>query len=194
MFDRERFVEDCKEAIKDGQKAVREVVTRAVSDPAAVIRELGEPADAGIVPLYRSRDLTIMNFTWAPYMSLVPHNHNMFSVVGLYSGREDNAFWRRIDGSIEVAGGQTLGAGDVATLGRDIIHSVLNPISKKTSAFHVYGGDFLAPDDHRSQWNHESLVKHPWDLDAVKNRFREFDTRYSDWASRTAGREVAPAS
>lgn len=193
MFDKQRFIEDCKEAIKDGQKAIREVVARAVSDPAAVRREMGDPTDAGIVPLYRSEVLTIMNFTWAPYMSLVPHNHNMFSVVGLYSGREDNAFWRRVDGSIEVAGGQSLGAGEVATLGRDIIHSVTNPISKKTAAFHVYGGDFLAPDDQRSQWEHESLLEHPWDLEAVKSRFREFDTRYNNWADSKADQAVAMA-
>ncbi len=194
MFDRERFIEDCKQAIKEGQKAVREVVTRAVSDPAAVIREMGEPADAGIVPLFRSKELTIMNFTWAPYMTLVPHNHNMFSVVGLYSGREDNTFWRRVDGSIDLVGGQSLAAGEVATLGHDIIHSVTNPISKKTTAFHVYGGDFLAPDDRRSQWDHETLLEHPWDLAKVKSRFREFDTRYSDWAKSTAERAAAPAT
>lgn len=187
MFDRERFVEDCKDAIGDGQKGIREVVARAVSDPAAIIRALGEPAEAGIVPLYRSKNLTIMNFTWAPYMTLVPHNHNMFSVVGLYAGREDNVFWRRVDGTIEVAGGQSLSSGQVATLGRDIIHSVLNPIAKKTAAFHVYGGDFLGPDDERSQWDHETLEERPWDLTAVRARFREFDGRYDVWANQIAG-------
>ncbi len=183
MFDKEQFVEDCKDAIGDGQKGIREVVERAVSDPAAVSRAMGEPTDAGIVPLIRSKDLTIMHFIWAPYMTLVPHNHNMFSVVGLYSGREDNVFWRRADGAIEVAGGQSLGSGQVATLGRDIIHSVINPIGKKTAAFHVYGGDFLGPDDGRSQWEHETLEERPWDLSAVKARFREFDCRYEIWYS-----------
>lgn len=122
-----------------------------------------------------------MNFTWAPYLSLVPHNHNMFSVVGLYSGREDNVFWRRIDGTLEIAGGGSLGSGDVATLGRDIIHFVINPISKKTAAFHVYSGDFLAPDEGRSQWAHETLAERPWDLNSVKHRFGEFDARYDAW-------------
>ena len=42
-------------------------------------------------------DLTVINFVWAPYMTLLPHNHNMFAVIGIYSGREDNMFWRRID-------------------------------------------------------------------------------------------------
>ncbi|WP_425404125.1 hypothetical protein [Hwanghaeella sp.] len=181
MFDKELFIEDCRSAIRDGQKGIREVVARAVSDPSSVVRVMGSEAKAGIVPLYRSESLTIMHFTWAPYMTLPPHNHNMFSVVGLYSGREDNLFWRRTEGAIEVAGGQSLGAGQVATLGRDIIHSVVNPLDKKTAAFHVYGGDFLAPDDHRSQWNHETLEEGNWDLAAVKNRFGEFDHRYDLW-------------
>lgn len=181
MFEKAQFIEDCKRALGDGQKAIREIVARTVSDPAAIIRAMGEPGSAGIVPLYKSQDLTIMHFTWGPYMTLVPHNHNMFSVVGLYSGREDNVFWRRTDESIEAAGVQSLGCGDVATLGRDIIHSVLNPISKKSAAFHVYGGDFLGMDDKRSQWDHETLEERPWDLSAVKDRFHEFDCRYEIW-------------
>ena len=179
MFDRDRFIADCKAAIGEGQQAIREVVSRAVSDPASVIREMGEPGNAGIVRLYRSEELTIMHFIWAPYMCLVPHNHNMFSVVGLYAGREDNAFWRRTNGSIELVSGQSLGAGQVVTLARYIIRAIGNPIGKKTSAFHVYGGDFLAPDDQRSQWDHETLSERPWNLSEVKDRFREFDSRYS---------------
>lgn len=179
MFDRDRFIDDCRRAVTAGQKAVREVVAAAVSDPAAIVAALGEPDRAGIVPLYRSPDLTVMHFTWAPCMSLVPHNHNMFSVVGLYAGREDNVFWRRTDGAIEAVGAQSLGAGEVATLGRDIIHSVLNPIGKMTCAFHVYGGDFLGATENRSEWDHESLAERPWDIERVKRRFREAEARFN---------------
>ena len=193
MFSKDKFIEDCKLAMKEGQGAVRDVVKRAVSDPAEVLREMGEPGNAGIVPLYRSQDMTIMSFIWAPYMSLVPHNHNMYSVVGLYSGREDNLFWRRIDGTVEIASGQSLGSGEVATLGRDIIHSVVNPIGKKTAAFHVYGGDFLAPDETRSHWEPETLEERPWDLESVKNRFREFDNRYDLWFGNTNSSDAATA-
>jgi hypothetical protein len=58
MFDKERFVQDCLAAVKDGQAAVREVVQSAVADPKGVIAELGEPEQAGISPLYRSPELT----------------------------------------------------------------------------------------------------------------------------------------
>src|ERR1051325_10137062 len=130
MFDKERFIQDCIQAVPGGQAAMREVVTRAVSDAAGLMAALGEPQHAGITPLYRSADLTILNFVWAPCMSLVPHNHQMYSIVGIYSGREDNVFWRRRDSTLEAAGACSLGTGEVTTLGRDIIHSVLNPIAK----------------------------------------------------------------
>ena len=178
MFDRDRFIDDCRRAASEGQQAIREVVAEAVSDPSAVLAEMGEPTQAGIVPIFRSPELTVMNFTWAPCMSLVPHNHKMFSVVGIYSGREDNVFWRRTDSTIEAAGATSLGVGDVTTLGREIIHSVLNPIGKMTCAFHVYGGDFFCTSENRSQWDHETLEERPWDIDEVKSRFREAESRF----------------
>lgn len=179
MFDKERFIQDCLAAVADGQGAIRELVQEAVADRQGVMAGLGEPQHAGITPLYAGPELTILNFVWAPCMSLMPHNHQMFSVIGIYSGREDNVFWRRTAGSIEAAGAQSLGAGEVATLGRDIIHSVLNPIGKMTCAIHVYGGDFFHPARPRSEWDHETLIERPWDVEGVKTLFREAEARFN---------------
>lgn len=179
MFDKDCFIQDCINAVVEGQGAIRALVAEAVSDHARVMSELGEPEHAGLTPLYRSRDLTILNFVWAPCMSIMPHNHQMFSVVGIYSGREDNVFWRRTAMSIDAAGAKSLGVGDVAVLGHDIIHSVLNPISKMTCAIHVYGGDFFAPAEPRSQWDHETLIEQPWNVDKVKLLFQEAETRFN---------------
>ena len=187
MFQKDRFVEDCKSAIGQGQKAIRELVLEAVADPSGIVAELGEPTKAGIYPLYSGDDLTVINFVWAPCMTLMPHNHHMFAVIGIYNGREDNLFWRRIDNGaeiganpgIEAAGADSLGPGQVATLGRDIIHSVANPITKLTSAIHVYGGDFFNPPEPRSQWGHESLVEQPWNIDDVHAVFSQAEIRYN---------------
>ena len=179
MFDKDRFIQDCMKAVAEGQGAIRELVAEAVSDSAGMMSALGEPEHAGITPLYRSPDLTIINFVWAPCMSLMPHNHQMFSVVGIYAGREDNIFWRRTATSIEAAGAKSLGAGDVAALDRNIIHSVLNPIGKMTCAIHVYGGDFFAPAEPRSEWDHETLIERPWNVDRVKSLFREAEARFN---------------
>ena len=162
----------------EGQEAVREVVAEAISDRAGVMSELGEPEHAGLSPIYRSHDLTIINFAWAPCMSLMPHNHQMFSVVGIYSGREDNVFWRRTETSIEASGAKSLGVGNLATLGKTVIHSVLNPIGKMTCAIHVYGGDFFEPDEPRSEWDHETLIERPWDIDRARSLFREAEARF----------------
>ena len=94
MFDRDRFIEDCTRAAAEGQKAVREVVAEAVADPGDIIRALGEPDGAGVTQILQSPALTIIKFVWAPYMSLIPHNHHMYAVIGVYAGREDNVFWR----------------------------------------------------------------------------------------------------
>ncbi len=184
MFDTERFVAGCRAAVPEGQKAVRELVAEAVADPAGILAALGEPEQAGVFPLYKGPDVTVINFVWAPYMTLLPHNHNMFAVIGIYSGREDNLFWRQLpdsapgDPAIEAAGADSLGPGQVATLGRDIIHSVANPIAKMTSAIHVYGGDFFNPPQPRSQWEYETLAEQPWDMENTRATFRDAEARY----------------
>lgn len=178
-FEVEKLIEACRAAVAgaDAERAVRELVAEAVADGAAVEAALGEREHAGLRPLFRSADLTIIDFAWAPWMCFKPHNHNMWSVVGLVSGREDNVFWRRTERSIEAAGARSLGAGDVTTLGVDIIHSVTNPVGRFTRAIHVYGGDFFAPLRPRSEWDHETLVERPWDMDDTKRLFEEAEAR-----------------
>jgi len=102
----------------------------------------------------------------------------MFSVVGIYSGREDNIFWRRTETSIEAAGAKSLGTGDVVTLDKTIIHSVLNPIGKMTGAIHVYGGNFFEPSEPRSEWDPETLSERPWDIVRIKSLFKEAEERF----------------
>lgn len=173
MFDLDRFIEECRAAVKEGQPAVRELVSRAVADP-AVLRALGEPTRAGLNTLYRSDELTILNLVWGPHMTLMPHNHGMWAVIGLYTGREDNIFWRRIDepgmpSRVEAAGAKALSAGEAAPLGKDIIHSVTNPIPRLTGALHVYGGDFFRPG--RSEWDPETLREQPYDAERTRAMF-----------------------
>ena len=177
MFDLDRFIADCRLALTEDQshKSVREVVARAVSDPASVLKGLGEPRRAGVHKLYHSEDLTILNVIWGPRMTIMPHNHQMWAVIGVYTGREDNIFWRRIPGSengkVEAAGARALCEKDAEPLGRNIIHSVTNPISRLTGAIHVYGGDFFGAV--RSEWDPESLLEQRYDVEKNMRLFEE---------------------
>ena len=96
-MDLERFIADCRSAhaADRSHKAVREVVARAVSEPNAVLQWLGAPKRGEVQKLYHSPELTILNVVWAPYMTIYPHNHRMWAVIGVYTGREDNIFWKR---------------------------------------------------------------------------------------------------
>ncbi len=180
-FDQQQFIQDCLVANASGQADLREVVAAAVSQPTAIVAGLGEPQKAGVSTLYHSPDLTIINFVWAPYMNLMPHNHNMSAIIGIYAGREDNIFWKRNKNSIEAVAAKTLGTGEVATLGTHIIHSVANPIGKLTSAIHVYRGDFFEPKEARSEWEHEALEERPWQIENVRQCFADADARYNLW-------------
>ena len=108
----------------------------------------------------------------------MPHNHRMWAVIGIYTGREDNIFWRRVagasDGKIEAAGARALSDRDAVPLGQDIILSVLNPINRLTGAIHVYGGDFFALA--RSEWDSERLVEQPFDVEKTLALFEEFQS------------------
>jgi len=177
MFDRDRFIEDCRAAVAEdpSHKAVREVVARAVSAPAEVLKALGEPKRGEVQAIYRSDELTILNVIWAPWTTILPHNHRMWAVIGVYSGREDNIWWRRLpgapDGKIEAAGAKALSARDAEPLGRDIIHSVTNPIPRLTGAIHVYGGAFF--DVPRSQWDPETLLEGPYSMARTMRIFED---------------------
>jgi predicted metal-dependent enzyme (double-stranded beta helix superfamily) len=180
-FDRNQFISDCRAALAQDSsyRGVRELVARAVSEPRAVIKELGEPVRGQIQQLYRSDNLTILNLIWAPKMTLFPHNHNMWAVIGIYGGREDNIFWRRIpgcpQGRIEAVGARSLSDKDAVPLGPDVIHSVTNPIARLTGALHIYGGDFFG--EYRSEWDPETLIERRCDPERLVRIFDDENRR-----------------
>lgn len=183
MFDLDRFIADCRNAVHAdaSHKSVREVVARAVSDPSAVLKGLGEPKRATVEKLFHADDLTILNVIWAPGMTIMPHDHRMWAVIGVYTGREDNIFWRRVPdgpkGRVEAAGAKSLCVKDTEPLGRDIIHSVTNPIPRHTGAIHVYGGDFFGTA--RSEWDPETLLEQCYDVERAMRLFEEANAAYA---------------
>ena len=175
MFDKDRFVADCRAALDgaDSSRNVREVVARAVTDPGAVLQGLGEPKAGGIVPIHRSADLTVINVLWPSNMVIMPHNHNLWAVIGVYVGREDNILWRRLPADsargIEAAGAKSPSTRDALAFGPELIHLVVNPSAKVTGAIHVYGGDFFAIE--RSEWDPDSLQERAFDVEKAQRMF-----------------------
>jgi predicted metal-dependent enzyme (double-stranded beta helix superfamily) len=177
MFEKERFIEDCRTALKESHAhaAVRELVARAVSEPAQVLRALGEPTRAGVDTIYRADDLTILNLCWGPRMVFKPHDHRMWAAIGIYGGREENIFFRRAEHGLTRHGTKVLNAKDTVPLGAAIIHAVTNPLDQITGAIHVYGGDFFATP--RSEWDPKTFEEQPYDVAHTMRAFEESNVR-----------------
>jgi predicted metal-dependent enzyme (double-stranded beta helix superfamily) len=173
MFDLDAFLADCQAANAETEprRAIREVVSRAVADADAVAGAL-RPSEAGITLLHHADDLTVLHVVWAPHMVLYPHDHRMWAAIGVYTGREDNAFFRRSGGDrngLVESGSKQLADGDVVVLGDDTIHSVTNPGDRLTGAIHVYGGDFV--NQPRSQWGPGPVEERPYDMQVLLEEF-----------------------
>ena len=176
MFDTDGFIEACVAAQADSERSVREVVHKAVSDPSGVMKTLGEPREAGIQTLHCTDTLTVLNIVWTPLMNSGPHDHQMWAVIGVYAGGEDNIFWRRRPDGIEAAGASSLRAGEAELMGWNIVHSVTNPTAKLTGSIHVYGGNFFTKK--RNQWNPETLREEPYDVGKNDKYFADANAIY----------------
>lgn len=181
-FNLDKFIADCKSAVAGDkpQRVISEIVQVAVSDSKSLMEAIGKPTRGMVEKLYVSDNLTILNVVWAPKMTIMPHNHNTWAIIGVYSGREDNIFWRRIKndktGKIEAAGAKSIAASEVAKLGKNIVHSVTNPTSELTGAVHVYGGNFFEIE--RSEWDPLSLSEGPYDVEKTLALFEAENSRY----------------
>jgi predicted metal-dependent enzyme (double-stranded beta helix superfamily) len=132
-----------------------EVVARAVSDPVALTKAIGESGAAGVNALHTADDLTVLNVVWAEKQITLPHNHGMSAAIGMHTP----------NGPTAVAGGKALRTREATLPGADIVHPVINPLAQFSGAIHVCDGPFLTVE--RSMWDSESLAEKPYDFAAV---------------------------
>ena len=184
VFDVDALVAECQAARADTEprRAIRAVLQRAMADSAALADAL-HPNEGGLEFLHRGPDLTVIHIVWAPRMRLYPHDHRMWAAIGIYTGREDNAFFRRDPDAprrLVDSGGKDIGAGDVLVLGDDVIHSVANPADRLTGAIHVYGGDFV--NQPRSQWGPGPREERPHDMNLLRQQFADANLAWKSGA------------
>jgi predicted metal-dependent enzyme (double-stranded beta helix superfamily) len=111
-------------------------------------------------------------------MYLFPHNHLMWAEIAVYTGSEENEFFRRAPGDtghLVESGGKHLETGEVLMLGDDVIHAVRNTLDRVTAAIHVYGGDFVRKP--RSQWGPGPREERPYDFESVNDEFAAANAR-----------------
>ena len=180
MFDLEELIASCRSALREhtSELAVRELAASAMSRPAELEAALGTPSGGGMHTLHRSPEITVLNIIWPPGMALYPHDHNLWAVIGLYGGQEDNTFYaRNKEGTGLVRTGvKEFHSQDTVALAKDAIHAVTNPRSVYTGAIHVYGGDFF--NEPRSQWASEDAEEVPYDVEQAQRVFALANERW----------------
>jgi predicted metal-dependent enzyme (double-stranded beta helix superfamily) len=172
MFDVDELLAELQVAGRETEPrlAVRDVLDRNL-ERAREMADALAPTEGGLSVLHQAPDLTVLHVVWAPGMVLYPHDHQMWAVIGIYAGQEDNTFYRRDGKGLIESGGKRLETKDVAVLGDDTIHQVANPWPKLTGAIHVYGGDFV--NEPRSQWGPGERIERPYDFDQARQQFVE---------------------
>ena len=173
MFNKEIFINQCKELAlyDDCYKRIKTLLEDALKDPGSIMAELGKPASAGFDVLYTANNLSIINFVWAPGMELHAHNHNLWAVIGIYIGAEENTFYVRHDDTIIKQNRKNITAGNVVMLGHEVIHSVKNETEEFTGGIHIYGGDFIGIE--RSQWDESSFEESAYDMAHTRKIFSD---------------------
>ena len=194
-FSVDSFLGDLHTANADAspRHAVRDVMARAVSDPETMAQAFGPLTRGHSTVLFRSAELLVLHIVWPPEISVDPHEHNLWAVMGIYRGVEDNTFFRRTDdGAIEQQGTVRLEPRDTRIMGEEAIHAVDVPTLAPTGAIHIYGGDLITVE--RSEFDPATSAERPFDW---KKSEREFEHMNARWQARMAPAEApapAPAS
>ncbi|HVT75560.1 MAG TPA: hypothetical protein VHD87_00910 [Acidimicrobiales bacterium] len=157
--------------------AVRDVLDECLAS-GGLEAALPPVTEGGITTLYNTADLTVLRVAWTPGIRMVPHDHKVWAVIGMYGGVEDNAFYRRdAERGLAGSGGKQVHAGEVLVLGDDTIHSVANTHQDYAVAIHVYGNDFFAPG--RVEWDFETFTERPRDQAGIRRTFAEANERFA---------------
>lgn len=164
-------IDRCKRALEssDPQSSIETILLNAAKDPAIVdaISERSKIASLEDLAIYRDRSLTLLAGALPPGFKAGPHNHNLWSVVSVCRGQEDNEFFERVGDRLEQTGEASVVAPGVLANAADVIHAIRNPLDTPLLVLHAYGGDLFATP--RSSWDAETHEEFAYDWEKVRS-------------------------
>lgn len=164
-------IDKCRAALDtpDPQASIEAILLDSAHDPAIVEAISGRTRFAGLedLALYRSNSLTLLAGALPPGFKAAPHNHNLWSVVSVCAGQEDNEFYEQTDGGLKQVGRASVVAPGVLANAADVIHAICNPLDVPLVVLHAYGGDLFGVA--RSNWDPETHEEVPFDWRKVRS-------------------------
>ena len=165
------IIERCKQALEtpDPQSSVEAILLDAAKDAAITdaISRRTKFASLEDLAIHRSDRLTLLAGALPPGFFAGPHNHNLWSVVSVCAGQEDNQFFERDGDELKRSGETSVVAPGVLANGKDVIHAIRNPLDTPLVVLHAYGGDLFAIP--RSNWDPKTHKEIPFDWKKVRS-------------------------
>jgi predicted metal-dependent enzyme (double-stranded beta helix superfamily) len=156
-------IEQCLEALAapDPQGAVERILLAAAKDSVVTdaISSRTRFASLEDLAIHRSDRLTLLAGALPPKFRAGPHNHNLWSVVGVCAGQENNEFFEQNGKQLTPTGTASVIAPGVLANPAEVIHAIHNPLDAPLIVLHAYGGDLFATP--RSSWDpatHEEIA------------------------------------
>ncbi|MGW8367692.1 MAG: hypothetical protein ACWGPN_03305 [Gammaproteobacteria bacterium] len=167
----EAVIDKCKQALSapDAQHEVETILLEAANDPAVrdAISARTKFASLEDLAIHRSDTLTLLAGSLPPGFSAAPHNHNIWSVVSVCAGQEDNEFFERDGDSLRRVGETSVVAPGVLANAAEVIHAIRNPLDTPLVVLHAYGGDLFSTP--RSNWDATTHKEIPFDWEKVRS-------------------------
>lgn len=163
-------IERCNSALetRDPQSSVAAILLDAAKDPAIAEAISHRMAFTSLedLAIHRTDRLTLLAGALPPGFSAGPHNHNLWSVVSVCAGQEDNQFFERDGDGLKPGGEVSVVGPGVLSNDADVIHAIRNPLDEPLVVLHAYGGDLFAIP--RSHWDVETHKEIPFDWEKVR--------------------------
>ncbi|MCA8941244.1 MAG: hypothetical protein KDB80_01685 [Planctomycetes bacterium] len=153
----------------DPQAGVAAIMLEAVKDPAITdaISQRKKFANLQDLAIHRTDRLTLLAGSMPPGFRAAPHNHNLWSVVGVCAGQEDNQYFERDGDGLRPIGEASVVAPGVLPNPADVIHAICNPLDAPLVVLHAYAGDLFATP--RSNWDPDTHEEIPFDWSKVRS-------------------------
>ena len=145
-FDPKRFVGECLAAARSGDPvpAVRDVLAAAIAAPEAIDATLGTKVADDFGLLHASEELVVQRVVFPAGYSTGIHEHRLWTLAGVYAGREEHTIFRVVGERLEPDGISECGPGEIEILSPNQAHSSRAVGDDHVRGLHVYLGDLFA--------------------------------------------------
>lgn len=141
---------DAATAAADPVAAIRDALAALAERPEQALAEIPE-FDGEDHILHRGETVSVFVVRQSPDTAGPPHDHGMAAVIAMLDGVEIHRHYRRNGDEVVLEREETVGPGEILTLGARDVHAIANPHDTASLGIHVYLGDIVGND--RTLWD-----------------------------------------